>query len=378
MKPDRIWSFDDLQKEVVDNNLCGKCGGCVSFCSANRIGALKVEKNGFPAYDDREKCLECGMCYMVCPQTHPMSDEVDEAYNWKPPIGHYMDVFSARSSDIEIRKVATDGGVVTSLLIHMLKNGIIDGAVVSLSKGLFNREAKVATTRNELIQAAGSHFAEVPHLEEVGKGYSTFVPVIRPINELAPKRIRKIAVVGTPCQIGAIRKMQALKLVPSDIVTFTIGLFCMQCFETDQLLDRGFIKQYGITTDDIAKINIKEDLVLTMKSGITVHIPLEEIEEIARPACLACRLFSNSYADISVGGLGSPDGYTTVMVRTIKGKEMIANALYQGGIERRSRKSVEDGVADRRRIITLVEEFTDKKITRSKKYWDEYRSQAEF
>ena len=364
MESDRTWSFTDLENDVIETGTCGKCGGCVSFCSATRIGALTLDENGFPCYADKDRCLECGLCYMVCPQTHPMKDELDERFSWRPPIGNYVDVFSARCPYAEVRERATDGGVVTSLLMHMLDRGLIDGAAVSISTGPLLRRASVATSREELLQAAGSHFAEQPHLEEVGQRYATYVPVVRSVWEVAPKQLRKLAVVGTPCQINAIRKMQVLGIVPSDIVEFTIGLFCMQCFEVGNLAEREFVKDRGIMVEDIVKVNVKEDFMLTLASGDVVHIPLAEVAEIARPACLACRLFANDYADISVGGLGSPDGYTTVMIRTIKGKEMFADALYRGAIEYLEARSAADQKTKGRRMISLVEEFAEKKRKR--------------
>lgn len=373
MNQDRIWSFTDLRNEVIDGGICGKCGGCVSFCSANRIGALKIGENGFPAYEDEDKCLTCGLCYMVCPQTHPLQEEIDAAYDWEPPIGHFTEVFSARSADTEILEAGTDGGVVTALLIHLLENRFIDGAAVSISEGPFKRKAIIATSREELLQAAGSHWAEVPHLEEVGAGYTNFVPVIRSIHELEPKKLKKIAVVGTPCQIGAVRKMQVLNIVPSDIVVLTIGLFCMQCFEIDRLMDKSFIKNHNVTPGDLDGVNIKDDFMLKLKSGITVHVPLEEIEEIARPACLACKLFANDYADISVGGLGSPDGYTTVVIRSINGKRMFADAVYDGSIEYRTRRSMSDYAVEMSAIVSRIVEFADRKKTRGLKYRKQYR-----
>jgi len=70
-----------------------------------------------------------------------------------------------------------------------------------------------------------------------------------------------------------------------------------------------------------------------MNSGITLHIPLEEVETISRPACLACREFANDYADVSVGGLGSPDGYTTTIVRTLHGERIFNGAKQENYIE---------------------------------------------
>ena len=43
-----------------------------------------------------------------------------------------------------------------------------------------------------------------------------------------------------------------------------------------------------------------------------------------------CRDFANVYADISFGGLGSPDGYTTTIVRTKTGEEIYNKAIEEG------------------------------------------------
>jgi len=218
-------SFDNLEKEVIQKGICGRCGGCVSFCAANRIGALELGKDGFPKYGDKEKCLECGLCYLVCPQTEVLNEELKEKFDWKAPIGHYKDVLSLRATDKKILNVATDGGFVTSVLLNMLENKTIDGAVVSQRTGLFARKPIVATTEDDLIRSAGSQFSESSHLEEVGAGYSSYVPVIKTIEDFGCRPIHKIAVVGTPCQINAVRKMQVMGIVPSDIIVFTIGLF---------------------------------------------------------------------------------------------------------------------------------------------------------
>ena len=93
-------SFDDLKREVVDKGQCGRCGSCVSFCEANRIGALTVGKDGLPAYDDKDKCLQCGLCYLICPQTRELNDDIKAAYKWKTPIGHYEDVFSIQGLEL--------------------------------------------------------------------------------------------------------------------------------------------------------------------------------------------------------------------------------------------------------------------------------------
>jgi coenzyme F420 hydrogenase subunit beta len=349
-------SFDHLQKEVVDRGTCGRCGGCVSFCTANRIGALEIGEDGLPRYKKEAECLECGLCYLICPQTVDLNDSLKDKFRWKAPIGYVEDLHSLRATNKEIQEVATDGGVVTALLSHMLKNNFIDGAVVSKRDGLFNRRSVVATTTDEILEAAGSSFSEAPHLDKMGGEYSSCVPVAKTIRDYSQKKLHKLAVVGTPCQIDAVRKMQVLNILPSDIIEFTIGLFCMQCFSMERLINCEFLETHHINVENIKKINVKEDFYLHMKTGEVIHIPLEEVESIARPACLACTRFSNDFADISVGGLGSPEGYTTVLVRSISGKRMIADVMSEGSIEKIQ--------YDKEKVLSLVKIFAEKKMNR--------------
>lgn len=362
----KVITFDNLIAEVIEKGLCNRCGGCVSFCSANRLGAIEMGDNNLPRYVDRDKCLECGICYLICPQTRELEDELREKFGWHPPIGPYQDIFSARATNADILKVSTDGGVVTALLLYMLENNLINGAVVSKRTGLFSRKPIVATTRDELIEAAGSQFSESSHLEKLGNEYTTYVPVAPVIREYIPKFSARLAVVGTPCQIRAIRKMQVLKILPSDVIKFTIGLFCMESFMLNDLIKQKFARKHSIHMKDIVKLNVKEDFILTMRTGITLHIPFDEVDEIARPACLTCQDFANDYADISVGGLGSPDGYTTTLVRTSLGRRVYVEAMQLGYIEERT-NNMQESIAEKARMISLITLFAKRKKQRGEK-----------
>ena len=62
--------------------------------------------------------------------------ETKKSIGWVPPIGRVMETSIARAIDPDIRKNATDGGVVTALLIHLFRRGRIDGAIVTKQVGL--------------------------------------------------------------------------------------------------------------------------------------------------------------------------------------------------------------------------------------------------
>src|SRR4030042_3575425 len=118
-------TFHDLKLEVQQYNFCGKCGGCVSFCSADNLGALDVGPDGTPIFADEEKCLRCGICYMICPNIYELDDELKKKTNWEPPIGQVKDLTSARTTNLLIAQQCTDGGVVTSLLTYLMDNHLI-------------------------------------------------------------------------------------------------------------------------------------------------------------------------------------------------------------------------------------------------------------
>ena len=89
----------------------------------------------------------------------------------------------------------------------------------------------------------------------------------------------------------------------------------------------------GVKISDIKKINLKEDFMITTKDGETKHIPLSELEKVARPACFACTDYANDFADISVGGIGSPEGYSTAIIRNEIGQRIYSRALQEKYIE---------------------------------------------
>ena len=98
-----------------------------------------------------------------------------------------------------------------------------------------------------------------------------------------------------------------------------------------------------------------------------IHIPFEEIDSIARPACLVCPDFSAEFSDISFGGLGSPEGYTTVLVRSERGKMVYRGALTAGYIKERKYSSAEKARSELIKIQRLILDFSQRKKERALK-----------
>lgn len=319
-------TFFNLIQDVQKQGKCHQCGGCVTFCSAINYGALGIDQDGKPRYEEIEKCIECGICHMICPETGELDDEIKKRAEWQAPAGRIIGTSVARARDLIVRERGTDGGCVTAVLLHLFDTGRINGAIVSKSTRS-GRQPWLAKTREDIIDAAGIHLDHSHGMANFSELYSTFSPSIKALSELRNEGLERIAFVGTPCQINTIRRMQALGVVPADSIQVCLGLFCSGNFI---MSGQGFSKAIassGIIPGDIEKINIKDNLVLRLTTGERREVPLAALESVKRGACSYCDDFAAEYADISFGGIGAEDGWTTMVTRTRSGQEILADAM---------------------------------------------------
>lgn len=320
-------TFLDLIEEVQKPGLCHHCGGCVTFCTSINYGALELDPDtGMPRFGEKEKCIECGLCYAICPEINELEEETHKKVSWEPPIGKVIEVTTARSIDLSLRSHATDGGVVTALLLHLLKAGRIDGAIVTRQTGPFHREPFLATTEEEIRSSAGFYFDTSQGIKHYSHDYSTYSPSVQEFRPMIEKGLHRIALVGTPCQIKAVRKIETLGIVPSDSIKFCFGLFCSGNFFFGEE-ERKKLEEIGkFQLEDLKKVNVKEDFIVHLNSGKTLTLPLKKLDFMKRYACRYCKDYSAEYADISFGGIGSKEGFTTVITRSPIGRAIFADA----------------------------------------------------
>lgn len=319
-------TFFNLVQDIQKPGLCHHCGGCVTFCTAINYGALEMSEAGKPQYKDVEKCIECGICYMICPEIHEIDEEQKRLVSWSSPMGRVLHTAVARSTEEEVRSRATDGGVVTALLLQLFDRGQINGAIVTRQTGLFQREPWLALSRDDILESAGFHFDTSHGMKLFSDEYSTYAPSVHELGHMAQQGLRRIAFVGTPCQINTVRRMEVLGIVPADAIKYHFGLFCTGnfAFGPDQ---RNRLEEVGgFKWDEVARINIKEELLVHLLSGEKKSIPLEKLEFMKRYACRFCSDYSAEFADISFGGLGAEEGWTTVITRTPVGRAVYASA----------------------------------------------------
>lgn len=332
-------TYKDLESEVWATGLCSGCGACVAVCPADALrfvsGNTDAPVNNCYCKAENDS-VPCGACYAACPR-------VNLAEQGKM-LGSYQEIVAARSVFPVERKQS--GGAVTAILVNALDEGLID-AVVTVTRDPWTMKpsSAVITASDALIQHAGSR-------------YSWWVPLLASLKEaVVTRKYRRIAVVGVPC---AARAAQVIRASDHDLlrpygkaIRLVIGLFCTETFDYAKLVEEKLQSERNIEPWEIRRLDIKGKMDVYLQDERQISIPLAELEEAVRPGCHVCTDFTAVDADISAGAVGSPEGYTTLVIRNDIGKGFVDRAVWQG-------KLSTGGAVD----LALVERLAAKKAER--------------
>lgn len=147
------------------------------------------------------------------------------------------------------------------------------------------------------------------------------------------KSLSKVALVGTPCHIIAAAKMdQYSDYLGESPIDITIGLFCMENFSYSYM--KKMLEEHHIDMKDIIECRVEKNYMwFYLTENRVFKIPLSEAKSCMRKNCQVCMDFTSELSDISVGSVGSPEGWSTVIVRTDKGLELLKNAEKENYIQ---------------------------------------------
>ncbi|MFX0027617.1 MAG: Coenzyme F420 hydrogenase/dehydrogenase, beta subunit C-terminal domain [Candidatus Hermodarchaeota archaeon] len=316
---------------VFKSEVCCHCGWCSSVCPVN---AIAVTADTLEI--DEEICMKCGLCYAVCPRSFSIEqagksmNKLDKSLKFSDKINGYVNTYSATTTKDAIKKIRQDGGIVTSLLEYLLENKLVDAIVaVKHSEELWKPEPVIIEDIKDLYKTSGTKYANASTLSIIDE----------------TKSYENIAVVGTPCMMNALKKGY---LFPGGQhffknIKYRIGLFCMESFPYEGVLN--LIKdQFDKDFNKVTKMDISGGkFIIYMDSGEDFRIPLNDVKSYARHNCHFCEDLTADYADISVGSIGSPSGWSTVITRNKRGDKIYKDAIKTGLIESKSLKDVKPG-----------------------------------
>ena len=306
--------FQALNDLVIDKQNCVFCGACITLCP--RIGMNEKEPK-LLEYDP-----ECSTCFRYCPRTYfPTEMFEKELFNGDASrsysLGYYQKLVAAKSKDETVLRSAQNGGVVSSLLIHALDSGLIDGVLLTDKDDKWFPKPVIARTPDEILSCVGSKYTISPTL-------ITYREAIREF------KLEKLAFVGLPCQIHAVRKLQLSSPLSEVYGKFKliIGLFCLSTYTYD-LLKTYVQGELGIPLSAVKKFDILNgDFYVYKKDGSVKQIPIEKTNQFKWSSCHFCKDYSAEIADISVGSAGTfSNNSNSVLLRTDIGAKVFNGAV---------------------------------------------------
>jgi len=335
-------SYLDLKSAVWDTKKCSGCGACIAVCPADALsfaeGEMVVSPRSNGYCKQATDGVSCGACYAVCPRTVDQPNDT---------VGTYLEMFMAKASfEIPHRQ---SGGAVTAILSDALDSGRIDAVVTVTEDPWTLRPSSVVITKSDVL------------IREAGSRYSWWVPLLAALKDAAiTRKYTKIAVIGVPCAVQAACRIRAsdndLLRPYAKAIRLVIGLFCTETFDYAGLVHGKLEKKYTIAPHDIKKLDVKGKLDILKQDDTHLSVPLADLEDTIRPGCRICTDFSSLGADISAGAVGSPAGYTTLVIRTPTGKGFVDNAV------RNKKLMIEKGVD-----IAAIEKLATTKIKKNTK-----------
>lgn len=324
--------FQKLKEQVIDANLCTRCGGCVGVCREQAIIIDDVMGEALPRLNGT--CDSCdGRCYDACSGDYVPFPSLNEFVFGQQPtnryLGNYQSISVGFASDAEVRAQGASGGVLTAVLLYLLAKGLVDGAIVTRSDPQQPWLGKpfIARTPTEIKQAAQSKYAIIP---------------VNAILQEVEKLDGKFAYVGLPCQVHSLRKLQQSGNVAAQKISVVLGSYCGINMHFESV--RSFLRAHGVQdVEQVARLEYRAgEWPGKMRAQMTDGrvFELEKfyanylIPFFVMQRCLTCTDLTNEFADIVGGDAWSPvyeergKGWSLVVSRTQTGQNLL-NAMLE-------------------------------------------------
>jgi coenzyme F420 hydrogenase subunit beta len=362
--------FVGLMNDVVNVGLCCSCGACAAACPQKQI--VYDPPDRLPKQTKPADCRKCGNCYQSCPGRFlPVNDLMKMVFNlkedydprtgrkYKSHFGIFKEKFAGRATDPQISRRGASGGFVAGLLSFLLEKKEVDAAIVTTRdpKEPWRQLSIVVRSTQELRKSAGSRYV--------------LVPVLRALNDMA-ERDQRCVLVGLPCHIQGLRKMQKLGVPAAQNVTMTVGVFCgvsLSPRATEHIM-----RELGVTdfsqvasftmhseANCSARVTLKDGKVLRYTEFDNYGFDISRLAPLYQ--CLRCSLCFdnvNEMADISVGDTQGARwrNHSCVVARTDRGLELVKRSAKEGFTMVSGFKEVmhtRNVFLKRRRAFTLID-----------------------
>lgn len=185
------------KKYICPQNECTGCMACINICNHSAIEIIKNEIGFDYPMINEEICINCGLCYKVCPQLINRN------------LHYPKKCYAAALNNKKELLTCASGGVATALSEYYLNN---DGIVVGCSgEDMRNVQHKIVKSTKELNALKGSKYVQ-------SRISSVLFKQVR--EEL--KKGTEVLFIGTGCQVAGLQNF----LIKKYENLLTIDLVC--------------------------------------------------------------------------------------------------------------------------------------------------------
>ncbi|MDZ7722076.1 MAG: Coenzyme F420 hydrogenase/dehydrogenase, beta subunit C-terminal domain [candidate division KSB1 bacterium] len=328
-KADMVYcdQFEYLKNNVINHGLCTHCGTCAGL-AGGALNMIETASGPLPVLNRGNETLKDPLIYDACPGKGLSYPELNRYVFGKTPenmlLGTCRALYVGYSRDRVIRKNSASGGIVSQVLIYLLQQKMIDGAVI-------------VQMCNDTPWLARPVIAHTP-ADILDGGQSVYTPV--PVNTILAQIQAfdgRLAFVGTPDQVASIRYLQMRRYEPALKIKYIIGLYVgtlmyigavesfLKSNRVQSLSEIRSLKYRDGEWPGYLKIELKDGNVLTAKKFYYNYL----IPFYITQSSLLSVDFTNELTDISVGDAWSPRyirqgmGFSVAAARSEKGVELL-------------------------------------------------------
>lgn len=332
MKNTSLDAWSRLQDEVIKAGICTHCGTCIGL--SDRTLTMRETENGPLPVSSPEVKLPW-LAYEACPGKGINYPHINRTLfghlpgNWL--LGNCQRIYVGYATAPAIRRGGASGGVITQILIYLLEQGLIDGAVVVQQGKPQPWEAQpVIATSKEQIMAASQ---------------SVYIPI--PVNAIMPEMASfggRLAYVGLPDQVASLRRLQMAGIDGAVQVQYVLGPYVGTAMYRSAI--ESYLHRNGVERlEDIVSLQYREGewpgfLQVVLRDGRVLRLKKFYynylIPFFITQATLQAVDFCNELTDISVGDAWSPQletlgrGYSVVITRSESADVLIQQMAREG------------------------------------------------
>ncbi|MCW2622529.1 MAG: coenzyme F420-reducing hydrogenase subunit beta [Frankiales bacterium] len=344
-------------EQVLANDLCTGCGACPGLAAPGKV-ELHISARGQLQPEIRQALTpgEQAAIVAVCPGAVVGHDrgtalETPSEVPVHPTWGPIVSAGQGWASDPDQRRLGSSGGGLTALATYALDHDWADAVVhVGMSdEDPLNAKTWISTTAEQVLSRAGSRYQPASVLDSV---------------QAAVRDHARVLVVGRPCDISALRRLQARDVVVAERVVLALSFFCAGTPTrrgTEVLVER-----MGVPAEDVAGLRFRGDgwpglARVTRHDGSSETLSYNEswgavLGKHLLWRCKVCPDGVGEFADVSCADAweGGEDGFPSfeeqagrslVLARTALGALLVAAAARDGALVREDLAAAEiDGM----------------------------------